>query len=60
MADDAMIEDMPCEAPGCGQPAAVHVPAILAQHLVDEPAEELVALCSVHAEEANAPQRPAN
>ena len=60
MADDWTIEDKPCEVPGCEQPAAVHVPAILAQHLVDEPAEELVALCSAHAEEANAPERPTN
>jgi hypothetical protein len=49
-----------CAVSGCDNAVAADVPAIMARELLDAPAAELVGLCSVHAEQADAPERPTN
>jgi hypothetical protein len=48
------VTDQTCDVAGCDEPAAVMVPAVTADGLVDQPAGELVPLCARHAEQAQA------
>jgi hypothetical protein len=48
------VPDATCAVDGCGEPAAVSVPAATAHDLVDAPAAEVVPLCARHAEQADA------
>ncbi len=49
-----------CAVTGCDAEWAADVPAVMAQGLIDAPDADLVRLCAVHAEQADAPQRPTN
>jgi hypothetical protein len=48
------VPDAACAVDGCGEPAALSVPAATAHTLLDAPASEVVPLCARHAEQADA------
>ena len=48
------VPDEVCSIDGCGEPAALAARGAAADELVDADAAEIVPLCAIHAEQANA------